>query len=54
MLAFDSGVIEQGVGEGRKADGGRERFSLIATVDKSIGVTAVNSREIGTGRKDSG
>ena len=26
---------DRGVGEGRKADGGRERFSLIATVDKS-------------------
>ena len=54
MLAFDSGVIGQGVGEGRKGDGGRERFLLVATVDKSIGVTSVNSREIGTGRRDSG
>jgi hypothetical protein len=54
MFASDSEVRERRVVVGGEADGGRLRVSLVVTMDKSIGVTSVNSREIGTGRKDSG
>ena len=54
MFASDSEVRERGVVVGGEGDGGRLRSSLVVTMDKAIGVTSVNSREIGTGRKDSG